>query len=133
MKLVGNRAWAAAALGAFAAISLAATLWPRRFKLVQQLPGSDKGAHFVVMAALTLVVVLALSGSAWRGSRLGSAWWLTAVFLLVTAEEVSQLAIPGRTFSWLDLAYSWAGVAAGGLLAVAWLWIQGRDGPPAAS
>jgi VanZ family protein len=122
MGIVGNRAWAAAALAGFAAISLAATLWPRRFKLIQQIPGADKGGHFLVMAVLALVLVLALAGLTWRGLRFGPLACIAATLVLVTAEEVSQLAIPGRTFSWLDLAYSGAGVLAGGGLATLWLW-----------
>lgn len=113
-----SAAWLAVAFAAGA--SIAATLWPRRFKLLEQtVPGADKSGHFVIMGLLAAVLVWALSGTSWRGYRLTSAVCLTATLLLVSLEEASQLAIPGRTFSWLDLAYSWAGVLVlGGLAAI---------------
>lgn len=116
-----NRSAAAwMAIAAATGISLAATFWPRRFKFIEQtIPGSDKTGHFVVMGLLAAVLVWALAGSNWRGIRLTAPLCLAATLLLVSLEEVTQLAIPGRTFSWLDLAYSWAGVfVLGGLTAV---------------
>ena len=111
-------AWVAVAVAGGA--SLAATLWPRRFKFLEQtVPGADKAGHFVIMGLLAAVLVWALSGTTWRGYRLTSAVCLAATLLLVSLEEASQLAIRGRTFSWLDLAYSWAGVLVlGGFAAI---------------
>ncbi len=116
----GAVAWAAAAMVAAAGISLAATLWPRRFKFIEQtIPGGDKAGHFLVMGLLAVVLVWAFAGSSWRGFRLTGAVCLASTLLLVSLEEASQLVIPGRIFSWIDLAYSWAGVLVlGGLAAV---------------
>lgn len=120
-----------AALAVVAGISLAATLWPEQFGFVQRIPGADKGGHFIVMGLCTLVVVLSLGGTAWRGRRVG-AWWLVAAALVVSAvEEIAQRWIPGRNFSWLDLAYSWAGVLVFGTLAA--LWVRFQRSPAAAS
>lgn len=112
-------AWASAALATAAGISLAATLWPRRFKFIEQtIPGSDKAGHFLVMGLLAAVLIWAFAGTSWRGYRLNGTACLAATLLLVSLEEASQIAIPGRIFSWLDLAYSWAGVLVlGGLAA----------------
>lgn len=130
MRIVGDKRWAAAALACFVAMSLAATLFPRRFKLIQQVPGADKAGHLIVMTLLALVLVVALAGATWRGRRIGTGLCVAGTLLLVTIDEVSQLAIPGRTFSWLDLAYSWAGVLLGG--AVGGLWLRGRTSRPVA-
>lgn len=108
------------AVTAAAAINLAATFWPRRFKFIEEaIPGSDKAGHFLVMGLLAAVLVWSLAGTSWRGFRLTSAVCLGATLFLVSLEEASQLAIPGRTFSWLDLTYSWAGVIVLGGLAAA--------------
>jgi polysaccharide biosynthesis protein VpsQ len=130
VRIVGDKRWAAAALACFVAMSLAATLFPRRFKLIQQVPGADKAGHLIVMTLLALVLVVALAGATWRGRRIGTGLCVAGTLLLVTIDEVSQLAIPGRTFSWLDLAYSWAGVLLGG--AVGGLWLRGRTSRPVA-
>lgn len=116
----GAVTWAAIAVVTAAGISLAATMWPRRFKFIEQtIPGSDKAGHFVVMGLLAAVLIWAFAGSTWRGFRLTGAVCLVAMLFLVSLEEASQLAIPGRVFSWLDLAYSWAGVLVlGGLAAI---------------
>jgi len=109
---------AAAALAVAAFISMAATLWPRRFKFIEQtIPSSDKAGHFVVMGLLAAALVWALAETSWRGRRLTAFGCVTGTLLLVSLEEVSQLALPTRTFSWLDLAYSWAGVLVLGGLA----------------
>jgi VanZ family protein len=113
---------AAAALAVAAGISLAATLWPRRFKFIERtIPSSDKAGHFLVMGLLAAVLVWALAETNWRGHRLTALGCLAGTLLLVTLEEVSQLALPTRTFSWLDLAYSWAGVLVLGGLAGAFV------------
>lgn len=111
--------WAGLALTVAAAISLAATLWPRRFKFLEQsIPGSDKSGHFVIMGLLAAALVWSLAGTTWRGRRLSGLLCLAGTTVLVSLEEASQLIIPGRTFSWLDLAYSWAGVLVLGGLTV---------------
>jgi len=117
---MGRYAAVWAAFAAAAAINLAATFYPRRFKFIEQaIPGSDKAGHFLVMGLLAAVLVWALAGSTWRGVRVTSAMCVAVTLLLVSLEEVSQLAIRTRAFSWLDLAYSWAGVLVLGGLAAA--------------
>ena len=117
-------------MAAAAGISLAATFWPRRFKFLEQtVPGSDKAGHFVVMGLLAMVLVWAFAGTTWRGFRLTGVTCLAATLLLVSLEETSQLIIPGRTFSWLDLAYSWAGVLVLGGLVAALTRRRGEEAP----
>lgn len=113
---------AAAALAIATGISTAATFWPRRFKFIEQtIPSSDKAGHFLVMGLLAAALVWAFADLSWRGHRLGVLGSLVGTLLLVSLEEASQLALRTRTFSWLDLAYSWAGVLVLGGLAGAFV------------
>jgi VanZ family protein len=113
------KASAVAALSIFATVSLVATLWPHRFRAIYRVPGTDKAGHFLVMGLLAFILVSSLTGTRWREYRLGASACLGLTLLLVSLEEASQLFIPSRTFSWLDLAYSWAGVLVLGGLAAA--------------
>lgn len=69
--------------------------------------GFDKAIHAAVHAALVAVPWLAMRPGPWRGAALALA--VAAAPLL----EIGQLAAPGRTFGWDDLAANMAGVALG--------------------
>ncbi|MGH7337212.1 MAG: hypothetical protein ACREI7_06530, partial [Myxococcota bacterium] len=51
---------------------------------------------------------------------------LVAVVAVVALEEYAQLWLPHRTFSWVDLAWSLAGVAFFGSVAAAWCALRER-------
>ena len=74
-------------------------------------------AHFVGAGLLSFFMVLGFSALSAHGRPLGPLGSLAAAALLVTLEEVVQLAIPSRVFSLDDLAWSLAGVLIFGLVA----------------
>jgi VanZ family protein len=79
---------------------------------IQRVPGRDLTGHLVLFGGLSL------GASAWLADpRRQRAWTHRAVAVLlaalVTLEELSQIWIPGRTFSLADLSASLLGVAAG--------------------
>jgi VanZ family protein len=81
-------------------------------RLIQRVPGEDLTGHFVLFGGLSL------AASAWltdpRRRRACTHARLAALLaVLVTLEELSQIWIPGRTFSLADLSASLLGVAAG--------------------
>lgn len=87
------------------------------FALVHVIPGADKLGHFVLMGTLSFLVNMGLEARQWslagrqvlRGSLL--------VALLVTAEELTQLVLPTRSFSLLDLLSDYLGIWLFGRLA----------------
>ncbi len=89
------------------------------------LPGgmSDKTAHVLAYAGLTLLVLRATSGMRWSGvtARSALAAWLVAVGYGVS-DEVHQRFVPGRTAALDDLAAD----AIGAALAVALVFLAAR-------
>lgn len=120
-------AFAIVIVGALVAIIVSADreMMPASIARLYDWPGGDKLGHFVLMGAAAFAVELALGGRrvALRiaGHRLSLRLAPIVVGAAVIAEECSQLALPSRTFSFLDLAFSLAGVVAGGALATALL------------
>lgn len=106
------------AIAVFFCMSVLASLRPEWFHFIYSLPGRDKSMHFLVSGVLTVLVVLGLSRSRFRGRSAGPLVCLLLTTLLVTLEEFTQLAIPTRTFAWLDLGYSYAGILVFGLVAL---------------
>ncbi|MBX3272745.1 MAG: VanZ family protein [Sandaracinaceae bacterium] len=105
------------ALGAYAAVVIAivavadlggaATL----FSAVAHVPYGDKLGHFALIGALALLADLAAGRRDARLGRLRVPLASAVVFALVLAEEVSQLAVPARSFDLLDLLADALGVA----------------------
>ena len=83
---------------------------PRFVVAIYSYPGGDKLGHFILMGILSFLVNLALmSRSTPRLSRrvlLGN----LIILVVVGMEEVSQLLFKTRTFSFSDLASSYAGI-----------------------
>lgn len=77
--------------------------------LVHSIPAFDKVAHFLFAFGLGAIVEAAHGG----GGRA-----LKWIVLIVTLEELSQLAIPGRSFDLLDLAADVAGLLVGTATAI---------------
>jgi polysaccharide biosynthesis protein VpsQ len=79
-------------------------------------PGGDKVGHFLLMGTLALLVNLSLSSRTMtilsRRVLVGS----VLVAVVVTIEEFTQALSANRTFSLLDLAFSYAGIVCAGYL-----------------
>ena len=116
MKIV-----ALAVIASVFVISLLASLGygPVLFSWVLKVPGRDLTMHFVLMGLLSLSVNLWLAAGPWEGAVRRIARITAWVAVAVTLEELSQFVIPKRNFSVEDLSSSLAGVAVGGLLALA--------------
>jgi len=87
-------------------------------KLAGSLPHGDKIGHFLLMGSLALLVNLAMDV---RRINIRGRYFLLGsltVCLIVTLEELSQIAIPARTFSFYDLAADYLGIYLFGRLAV---------------
>ena len=96
------------------------------FGFVYDVPGGDKFFHLVGMGLLAFCMVLGFSSLNTHDHRPGPAAILAAVALLVTLDEVVQLAIPTRVFDLDDLAWSLTGILVFGLTATGIKWIKHR-------
>jgi VanZ family protein len=95
---------------------------------VNKIPYGDKAGHFVLYGILTLLLDLTLVRSLPRRSpRLVVVSTGLLLALLIGAEEYSQNYFAARTFSLLDLAFSYLGVI---FFSWAAYKIVGRDGIP---
>ena len=85
------------------------------FRLVRAVPGGDLIGHFGLYGSLSY----GLGG--WMRRSQPKRWVgiLAGVAVLVSVEEIAQMAIPTRTFSLADLAASLSGLLLGGWLS-AW-------------
>lgn len=104
---------------AIVGISLLATLglspWNSVLRVV---PWGDKVCHFVLMGGLSFLLNRWLSGMSWYGERMLVSNVTVILLVLVTVDEFSQILLPSRTFSLLDLACNYGGVICFGVLAV---------------
>lgn len=87
------------------------------FAYVRSFPLGDKIAHFILMGTLALLVNLVLSRGLLAGNRHPILIGTAIVAGLVLLEEISQIWIPGRTFSFSDLTADALGIACGALIA----------------
>jgi hypothetical protein len=86
--------------------------------LVYDFPYGDKAGHFVLFGMLTLLANLAVMQIRGRASAASVLVVCGAMLVLVSLEELSQLAFPARTVDAFDLAASYAGIAWFGSLSV---------------
>jgi len=78
---------------------------------VNQIPYGDKAGHFILYGILTLLLDLTLIRSLpHRNPRLVALSIGLILALLIGLEEFCQKYFPNRTFSWLDLAFSYLGM-----------------------
>jgi len=92
---------------------------PRYLGVVYDFPNGDKIGHFVLFGLLSFLLILTFIRS--RQNRTSKLIALTTgliLALLIALEEFSQGFVATRTFSLVDLAASWAGVAFGGFAAL---------------
>ena len=91
---------------------------PRFISNLYDFPYGDKVGHFLLMGLLSYTLNRAAL-AAREDMRPASVIWAVSLTLafFVTLEELSQQFFPRRTFSLLDLAFSYAGIAFFGWLA----------------
>jgi len=87
------------------------------FDFVRSFPLGDKIAHFILMGTLALLANLVLSRGLLARSRHSILIGTAIVAGLVLLEEITQIWIPGRTFSLSDLTADALGIACGSLTA----------------
>ena len=90
------------------------------FPFIYSIPGLDKIGHFFLMGVLSFLINFLLKAKKIQLLSLDFLLGSVVVFLVVTMEELSQLFLVYRAFSWLDLGFDLGGVVLGGQVA-AWL------------
>lgn len=90
------------------------------FPFIYSIPGLDKIGHFFLMGILSFLINLLLKAKRIQLSSQNILLGSLVVILVVTLEELSQLFLIYRAFSWLDLVFDLGGIFLGGQLA-AWL------------
>jgi len=98
-------------------IAADAGIGSRFWNFIHAIPCGDKVGHFVLFGALSFLVNWILLGRSWRVGGLSVLKGSVALFLIVFAEELSQLFFKTRTFDWFDLLADAAGIWLFGLLA----------------
>lgn len=87
------------------------------FTFINRFPLGDKIGHFCLTAVFSLFVNLALSAKTFKFWKLSYLLDSLIVLTVVTAEEISQFFIRGRTFDAGDLIFDYAGIFIFGELA----------------
>lgn len=87
------------------------------FPFIYDVPGVDKVGHFLLMGILSFLVNLLLKTKRVQISSLNILLGSLLVTFVVVLEELSQIFLIYRAFSWLDLAFDLGGIFLGGHLA----------------
>ncbi len=90
------------------------------FPFIYSIPGLDKIGHFFLMGVLSFLVNFLLKAKKVQILSFSFLLGSLVVILVVALEELSQLFLIYRAFSWLDLVFDLGGIFLGGQLA-AWL------------
>lgn len=91
---------------------------PRPIKNLYKFPYGDKVGHFLLMGFLSFSLNWTVLASRANLGLVRVIWTVSlSLAFLVTLEELSQQFFPKRTFSLLDLAFSYAGIVVFGWLA----------------
>ena len=93
---------------------------------VRQIPGGDKTAHFLLVGVLALLLNSAMNASTVRIAGLTFLKGNLILVLLATAEEMSNLVQPGRSYSLVDLQFNYLGIFACGWLSMLVVRAQGE-------
>lgn len=83
------------------------------FGFLKYVPGRDITGHFVLYGVLGFAATAGIARSRWATIPKARAIMTTVLATLITLEEFSQALIATRTFSFLDLSASLAGVLLG--------------------
>jgi polysaccharide biosynthesis protein VpsQ len=87
--------------------------------LVTAMPSGDKCGHAIFIGTLAFLLNYALAGQMVKIGRRKILWGCVIVAVAITAEEISQIWIPSRTFDLGDLAANYFGITLAGYL---WLY-----------
>jgi polysaccharide biosynthesis protein VpsQ len=87
------------------------------FDFVRGFPLGDKISHFFLMGTLATLANLACAGRRLIRGVAVPGLGTTIVAVIVLAEEISQIWIPGRTFEFYDLLADGLGIACGEFVA----------------
>ena len=83
-------------------------------KSLYDFPNGDKAGHFILYGILSLLLNLAFLRSPRVQPSRRVAWNVSlALALAIGLEEWSQTLVPARTPDWMDLLFSYLGLAAG--------------------
>jgi VanZ family protein len=93
-------------------------LGPIYFPFIYELPGMDKVGHFILAGLLSYLVNRLFKGQLLDVLSIKVLKGSLIIILIVALEELSQLFLLYRAFSWLDLAFDLGGITLGGWLAV---------------
>jgi hypothetical protein len=89
----------------------------RYFDIVRSFPLGDKISHFVLMGMMSALANLAARGRPVRFGSVSFGVGTLIVAIVVVAEEISQIWVPGRTFDLFDLVADFLGILCGAILA----------------
>ena len=86
-------------------------------RFVGDIPYGDKLGHFLLMGGFSFLLNLVLNARTFRVWKFRYLLGSLIVLIVVTAEEISQMFIAGRSFDWSDLAFDFLGIFLFGELA----------------
>ncbi len=92
---------------------------PAVFQQAYNFPGGDKVGHLLVMGVVSFAVIFSLRAISDIHRTAVTTVLVGSLLILFTGEEISQAFIPVRTFSFLDLFFSYCGLTLGTVLAIA--------------
>lgn len=90
---------------------------PSVFPFLKHIPWVDKIGHFLLMGILSFLLNINLSAQRIRILFITVLKGTVVVLFLVTLEECSQMFLRYRSFSLIDLGYSFAGIIVFGMIA----------------
>jgi VanZ family protein len=87
------------------------------FHFVYKVPYGDKIGHFCLMGVFSFLLNWALEARRFKAWKINFPFGNLIALFVVTAEEVSQIWVRGRTFDWGDLLFDFVGILLFGELA----------------
>lgn len=91
---------------------------PVYFPFIYAVPGLDKVGHLLLTGTLSFLVNILLKTDKTNFLSIKILKGSLIIVLVVTLEELSQIFLSYRAFSWLDLAFDLGGILLGGRLAI---------------
>lgn len=91
---------------------------PDRLEFVRAIPYGDKLGHFFLMGVASFLVTLLMQGKGWRLGKFLIPFGAFLVGEAVFLEEMTQLYLPTRTFSFEDLMADFLGIVVWGGIGV---------------
>jgi VanZ family protein len=91
--------------------------FPPIIRYVYEFPNGDKAGHLILYGILAFLSALAFPQRKTLGP-ISLTWSSMVLLVFTTLEEISQMFFPSRTFSLIDLGFSFLGVLLGDWLAL---------------